>query len=137
VRSASECVRWSHCAARHRPDTERTCLAVGPTQFIPPRQTRQNSPVCVVSGVAVWSSLKSQFDAADRIVFFVSTNRPSLLFTCIVGAWMIGGGPCWRLSLLMPSVGLAAWRFVSSSYFRCFDLLKSTSRELNEVNWSS
>jgi len=40
-------------ALRRRPDTERTCLAVGPTQFTPPRQTRQNSPVCVVSGVAV------------------------------------------------------------------------------------
>jgi len=40
---------------RHRSDTERTCLAVGPTQFTPPHQTRQNSPVCVVSGVAVWT----------------------------------------------------------------------------------
>ena len=39
---------------RRRPDTERTCLAVGPTQFTPPNQTRQNSPVCVVSGMAVW-----------------------------------------------------------------------------------
>ena len=38
---------------RHRPDTERTCLAVVPTQFTPPHQTRQNSPVCVVSGKAV------------------------------------------------------------------------------------
>ena len=28
-------------------NTERTCLAVGPTQFTPPHQTRQNSPVCV------------------------------------------------------------------------------------------
>jgi len=36
---------------RHRPDTERTCLTVGPTQFTPPHRTRQNSPVCVVSGV--------------------------------------------------------------------------------------
>jgi len=39
---------------RHRPDTERTCLAVEPTQFTPPHQTRQNIPaVFVVSGVAV------------------------------------------------------------------------------------
>ena len=38
---------------RHRPDTERTCLAVEPTKFTPAHQTRQNSPVCVVSGVAV------------------------------------------------------------------------------------
>ena len=58
VRSASECVRRSHCAApdtlRHRPDTERTCLvAVEPTQFTALHQTRQNSPVWVVSGVAV------------------------------------------------------------------------------------
>jgi len=30
-------------------DTQRTCLAVGPTYFTPPHQTRQNSPVCVVS----------------------------------------------------------------------------------------
>jgi len=36
---------------RHRPGTERTCLAVGPTQFTPPHQTRQNSLVCVL---AVW-----------------------------------------------------------------------------------
>ena len=43
---------------RHRPDTERTCLAVEPTQFTPPHQTRQNSPICVVSGVAVWISFK-------------------------------------------------------------------------------
>jgi len=34
-------------------DTERTCLAVGPTQFTPPHQTRQNSPVCVVSVVLI------------------------------------------------------------------------------------
>jgi len=38
---------------RHRPDTERTCLAVEPTQFTPTQQTRQNSRVYVVSGVAV------------------------------------------------------------------------------------
>ena len=43
-------------AIRHRPDPERTWLAVGPTQFPPPNQTRQNSPVCVVFGVAVWIS---------------------------------------------------------------------------------
>ena len=46
-------------ALRHRPDTERTCLAVGPTQFTPPHQTRQNSPVCVL---AVWIG----FDARDQ-----------------------------------------------------------------------
>jgi len=38
---------------QHRPDTERTCQAVGPTQYTPPHQTRQNSRVCVVSSVAV------------------------------------------------------------------------------------
>jgi len=43
----------------HGPDTERTCLAVEPTQFTPPHQTRQNSPVCVVSGMAVWISFKN------------------------------------------------------------------------------
>ena len=42
-------------ALRRRPDTERTCLAVGPTQITPPHQTRQNSPVCVVSGVSLVS----------------------------------------------------------------------------------
>jgi len=36
-----------------RPDTERTCLAVDPTELTPPHQTRQNRPVCFVSGVAV------------------------------------------------------------------------------------
>jgi len=34
-------------------DTERTCLAVGPNQFTALRQTRHDSPVCVVSGVAL------------------------------------------------------------------------------------
>jgi len=50
VHSASEC----HLAVACTLNTECTCLAVGPTQFTPPHQTRQNSPVCVVSGVAVW-----------------------------------------------------------------------------------
>jgi len=45
---------------RHRPDTERTCLAVLPTQFTLPHETRQNSPVCFVSGVAVWISFNAQ-----------------------------------------------------------------------------
>ena len=47
---------WLACVAaelRRRPDTERICLAVGPTQFTLPHQTRQNSPVCIMSGVAV------------------------------------------------------------------------------------
>ena len=30
----------------------RTCLAVEPTRFTPPYQTRQNSPDCIVSGAA-------------------------------------------------------------------------------------
>ena len=34
-------------------NTERTCLAVEPTQYTSPHQTRQNSPVCVESRVAV------------------------------------------------------------------------------------
>jgi len=41
-------------ALRHRPDTKRTCLAIEPTQFTLPHQTRQNSRVYVVSGVAAW-----------------------------------------------------------------------------------
>ena len=55
--SASECVRWSHRQCLRRPthsDAEHTCRAVGPTQFTPPHQTRQNGPICVVSGVPVW-----------------------------------------------------------------------------------
>jgi len=39
-------------------DADRTSRAVGPTQFTPPHQTRQNSPVCVVSGVTVTISFK-------------------------------------------------------------------------------
>ena len=35
------------------PDTLRRCRAVGPTQFTPPHQTRQNGPIYVVSGVPV------------------------------------------------------------------------------------
>jgi len=34
-------------ALRRRSYTQRTCLAVGPTQFTPPHQTRQNRRVCV------------------------------------------------------------------------------------------
>ena len=58
VRSASECVRQSHCAAWHFP--------TDPTQNAPVWQSSRlnshshtrhdkNSPVCVVSGVAVWT----------------------------------------------------------------------------------
>ena len=51
-------LRPSLCSRRslpsRRPDTSRTCLTVGATQFTPPpHQTPQNSPVCVVSGLAV------------------------------------------------------------------------------------
>jgi len=59
VRFASECVRRSHRQCLRRPthsDAERTCRAVGPTQFTLPHQTRQDGPVCVVSGVAVCTS---------------------------------------------------------------------------------
>ena len=55
ARSASECVRRSHCAARHTPTQTRHrthCLAVGPTQFTPPNQTRQNTTVLFVSCLA-------------------------------------------------------------------------------------
>ena len=51
------CVAVRPEVARRRPthsDVERTCRAVGPTQFTPPHQTRQDGPVCVVSGVPVW-----------------------------------------------------------------------------------
>jgi len=56
-RPVSECVRRSHRQCLRRPthsDAERTCQAVGPTQFTPPHQTRQDGPVCVVSGAPVW-----------------------------------------------------------------------------------
>ena len=52
MRSASECVRRSHRQCLRRPthsEAERTCRAVGPTQFTPPHQTRQDGPVsCLV-----------------------------------------------------------------------------------------
>ena len=54
VRSASECVRRSHRQCLRRPthsDAERTCRAVGPTQLTPPHHSRQDRPVCVVSGM--------------------------------------------------------------------------------------
>ena len=57
VRSASECVRRSHRQCLRRPthsDAERTCRAVGLTQFAPLHQTRQDGPVSVVSGVPMW-----------------------------------------------------------------------------------
>ena len=39
------------CAARHTPTLHALVGAVGPTQFAPPHQTRQDGPVCIVSGV--------------------------------------------------------------------------------------
>jgi len=56
VRSASECVRRSHRQCLRRPTHSvalHTCRAVGPTQFTPTQQTRQDGPVCIVSGVPV------------------------------------------------------------------------------------
>jgi len=50
VRSASECVQRSHCAARYTPTQN---ALVGSTHFTTPHQTRQTRPVCVVFGVAV------------------------------------------------------------------------------------
>ena len=60
-RTSSFCVGVRPAVAlrrRTQSDAERTCRAVGPTQFTPPHQTRQNSPVYVVSGVAVSISFK-------------------------------------------------------------------------------
>jgi len=51
VRSASECVRRSHRQCLRRPthsDAERTCRAVGPTQFTPPH-TRHDKTVLSLS----------------------------------------------------------------------------------------
>jgi len=52
-RSASGGLTAPPDTLRHRPDTERTCLAVEPTQFTQRQQTRQTRPVRVVSGEAV------------------------------------------------------------------------------------
>ena len=49
-RSASGGRTDSACAARHTPTLN---ALVGPTQFTPPHQTRQDGPVCVESGVSV------------------------------------------------------------------------------------
>ena len=43
--------RTVRCDRRTHSDAERTCRAVGPTQLTPPHPTRQDGPVCVVSGV--------------------------------------------------------------------------------------
>jgi len=48
-------------ALRHKPDTERTCLAVGPTQFTPPHQTRQNSPARLICSASKCCILISTF----------------------------------------------------------------------------
>ena len=43
-------------------DAERTSRAVGPTQFTPPHQTRQNSPVCHVCCAGVnWKTALNVF----------------------------------------------------------------------------
>ena len=70
-RSESECVRRSHRQCLRRPthsDAERTCRAVGPTQFTPPHQTRQDGPVCVLSAVAVWISFESALPFSDTSI---------------------------------------------------------------------
>ena len=58
----------SKMRARYRPDAERTCLG----RLTPPHRTRQNSPVCVVSGVTVW--IKS--------VRFASISIRARLYLC-------------------------------------------------------
>jgi len=67
------CLVW--CAPpdtpRHRLDTERTCLAVEPTQFTPPRQ---NSPVCFVSSVAVWINLQNALYKSTVIIIISATS---------------------------------------------------------------
>ena len=56
VLSGSECVQRSHCAVRHRPDTERTCLAVVPDT------TKQSCLSCLA-----WRcELAFSFAAANR-----------------------------------------------------------------------
>jgi len=78
---------------RHRPHTERSCLAVRPTQFTPPQQTRQNSPVFVVSGVAMWISSQE---------FAASTSSSA--------TWHVGDLTCYRrnelhlLTITAPSL---------------------------------
>jgi len=95
VSCASECVRRSHCAAGHRPDTERT-LAVEP-----PHQTRQNSPVCIVSGVAVCIS------------FYCYCYLAFVALTLLVGR-QEGQPACKKLS-----GGVLAWLPVWSKMHTC------------------
>ena len=52
VRSASECVRRSHCVARHSPTQNALVGRTRADSVHTARQTRQNSPVRVVSGVS-------------------------------------------------------------------------------------
>jgi len=47
------------------PDTSTLNALVGPTQFTPPHQTRQDGPVCVVSGV-VWCRRQLD-DCSERV----------------------------------------------------------------------
>jgi len=86
VRSASECVRRSHRQCMCRPThsvAERTCRAVGPTQFTPPHQTRQDGPVCVVSGEprAVWIGRRGRTIALSVFRFQNSLELSGIQFT--------------------------------------------------------
>ena len=71
------------------------CLAVEPTQFKPPPQTRQNSLVRVVSGVAIWISFEAVVpepavllaDWAQHtrmlVIFYVKEFSPCLAVTSV------------------------------------------------------
>ena len=62
-RSASGGRTGSACAAQHTPTLN---AVVGPTHFTPLHQTRQDGPVCVVSGMPMCSSFKfSVFDSLE------------------------------------------------------------------------
>jgi len=75
-RSASGGRIGSACAARHTPTLNEL---VGPTQFTLTHQTRQDCPVCVVSGVSVWIRqllLDFKFSVSDSLELSVIQFTP-------------------------------------------------------------
>jgi len=130
VLSASECVRRSHRQCLRRPthsDAERTCRAVGPTQFTPPNKTRQDGPVCVVSGVPVWIwQLRWTCSDSSCLSATVLSCRESTIYTAEVDTTQTR--QCCRV-----------WSEMQSSSVRpLWTLLKTCSQHMNRngLNWT-
>ena len=78
VRSASECVgrrRHCRCDRRTHSDTERTCVAVGATQFTPP-DTTQTARSC-----RVWRHLQRHLSVRPSVCPSVGYDRESCKMT--------------------------------------------------------